>query len=93
MAGKLTAHLRLRMPEVLRERLAHEAEKSQRSLNSEILWRLGLTLEKEWQELIAQREEAEKREQELFDRYREDPELRKKVAEIIAKIPKKTQKK
>ena len=39
-----TVNLRIRLPEGLRKLLATEAERSERSLNSEIVWRLGQTL-------------------------------------------------
>jgi Arc-like DNA binding domain len=87
--AKLTAHLRLRMPEELRKRLSEEAEESGRSLNSEILWRLGQTFDQAVQEFIADREEADKREREMFDQMMQDPEQRKRLLEIVAKMPKK----
>jgi hypothetical protein len=77
------------MPEELRKRLAEEAEGNQRSLNSEILWRLGQTFDQVVREYIAQREEQEKREREMIDRAMQDPEQRKRLAEIISKMPKK----
>ena len=39
--------LQVRMTEGLRRKLAGAAQKNGRSLNAEILWRLGQTLEKE----------------------------------------------
>jgi hypothetical protein len=39
-----TVNLRIRLPEGLRKLLATEAERNKRSLNSEIVWRLGETL-------------------------------------------------
>lgn len=39
--------LQVRMTEGLRRKLASAAEKNGRSLNAEILWRLGQTFEKE----------------------------------------------
>jgi hypothetical protein len=76
------------MPEMLRKRLASEAEQNQRSLNSEILWRLGQTLEKEWQDFIAGKEQAEKDEQELIEKMTQTPEFRESIARILAKMKK-----
>jgi Arc-like DNA binding domain len=59
---------KLRMPEGLRQKIEAEAEKSERSMNSEILWRLGQTFGDEWQRFIAGVEEKEKREAELSER-------------------------
>ena len=39
-----TVNLRIRLPEGLRKLLADTAERNKRSLNSEIVWRLGQTL-------------------------------------------------
>jgi hypothetical protein len=53
-----TAHLRLRLPEGLRRNLADAAKKSNRSLNSEIVWRLMHTLT-EGKEVIGQYDQVE----------------------------------
>lgn len=82
-----TINLRLRMPEALRKTLVGEAEKANRSLNSEILWRLGQTFGEQWQRFIAGMEELERSEQERLDRLMQNPELRKAVAKIIAAHP------
>jgi translation initiation factor 2 alpha subunit (eIF-2alpha) len=83
--GTDTVNLRLRMPEALRKTLASEAEKANRSLNSEILWRLGQTFGEQWQRFIAGMEEQERTEQERLDRMMQDPKLQKALREIIAK--------
>ncbi len=74
-----TVALQVRMPEALRQQLAAEAEKANRSLNSEVLWRLGQTFGEEWQRFITGVEEREKREQELHqkrvERLLQDPEF------------------
>jgi translation initiation factor 2 alpha subunit (eIF-2alpha) len=77
--------LQVRMVEGLRAKLANAAETNGRSLNSEILWRLGQTFDEEWGRLTTQMEEREKRNQDLLERMRNDPELQKSLAEIIAK--------
>ncbi len=82
-----TANLRLRLPEGLRQRLANEAEKAQRSLNSEIIWRLGQTLSEEWQRFIAGMEEKEQHEQEFIERAMQSPAMRKVLADLIANPP------
>jgi translation initiation factor 2 alpha subunit (eIF-2alpha) len=88
-----TVNLRLRLPEGLRQALAAEAEEANRSLNSEILWRLGRTLGEEWQRFIAGVEQREKDDQERMDQMRQDPKfqesLRKIVEEHFAHIPRK----
>jgi Arc-like DNA binding domain len=86
-----TINLRLRMPEALRKTLAIEAAKAARSLNAEILWRLGLTLGEQWQEFIAGMEEQERTEQERRDQLMQDPKFQKSLGEIIAKHFKKEQ--
>lgn len=51
--------LQVRMPEGLRKRLVALAEGSQRSLNSEIVWRLGQSLGPEGAEFIKDHVTAE----------------------------------
>jgi hypothetical protein len=79
-----TVNLRLRMPEGLRKALTAEAEKAQRSLNSEILWRLGQTFGEQWQRFIAGVEEKEKEAEELRAQVAQSPEFQKIVRDIIA---------
>jgi hypothetical protein len=93
MARKGTAHIRLRWPDILHKRIAEEAAKTGRSLNAEILWRIGLTLEPEWQDFIAARveEEAEREKRdretrEKVERMMQDPKQRENIARIIAKM-------
>jgi hypothetical protein len=52
-------NLRLRMPEVLRRRLASEAKANERSLNSEIVYRLGQSLGPAGVEMVKMHETAE----------------------------------
>jgi len=86
-------HLQVRMPEGLRQELAEEAEKSGRSLNAEILWRLGQTLSEGWQGVIAAEENIEKIEKELHERIINNPTLVERLAERVAKIPRRPTKK
>ncbi len=78
--------LQVRMVEGLRAKLANAAEKNGRSLNSEILWRLGQTFDEEWGRLATQMEEREKRDQDFLERIRQDPEQQRALAELIAPL-------
>ena len=80
-----TISFKLRMPEGLRQKLEAEAEKAERSMNSEILWRLGHTFSAEWQEFIAVIVEREKKVEELGKRMMESPALQKIVSDLVAK--------
>jgi translation initiation factor 2 alpha subunit (eIF-2alpha) len=77
--------LQVRMVEGLRTKLVNAAEKNGRSLNSEILWRLGQTFDEEWGRLSTAMEEREKRDQDLLERFRQDPAMQKSLAEMLAK--------
>jgi translation initiation factor 2 alpha subunit (eIF-2alpha) len=79
--------LQVRMTDGLRRKLVSAAEKNARSLNSEILWRLGQTFDEEWGRLVAGMEDQERRDQEFLDRMRQDPKMQKTLAEIIANLP------
>jgi hypothetical protein len=65
--------LQVRMTEALRRKLASAAEKNERSLNSEILWRLGQTLGEEGGRLVTQMEDKEKRDDEFLKQWSQDP--------------------
>jgi DNA-binding MarR family transcriptional regulator len=67
--------LQVRMTEGLRRKLASAAEKNGRSLNAEILWRLGQTLVEE---------EREKQDDEILERL--GPELRARIVKIVRKL-------
>jgi len=82
-------NLRLRLPEALRKQLDGAAEKFNRSLNSEILWRLGQTFGEKWLEFIGEIEEQERDDQERVDRFLNDPEARARVSKLIAEYFKK----
>jgi Arc-like DNA binding domain len=79
-----TVALQVRMPEGLRRKLAAEAEKSERSLNSEILWRLGQSLGTEGTGFLEQHEVAEEQVKTILDRIVHSPEVHKKLAEQLA---------
>ena len=66
-------NLKLRFTEALRARIEQEAKKNQRSLNGEIVYRLGTTFGAEGAELAAQYE-------------RRENELTKKLQEIVQAI-------
>jgi hypothetical protein len=89
MATKKSVHevvsFKLRMPEGLRQKIEAEATKAERSMNSEILWRLGQTFGEEWQRFIAGVEAQEKSDEEFLERMRQDPAHKKFMAELIAK--------
>jgi len=76
---------KLRMPEGLRQKLEVEAKTAERSMNSEILWRLGQTFGDEWQRFIAGVEERERNEQQQRQRWLQDPKIQEAVWEAIKK--------
>jgi hypothetical protein len=78
--------LQVRMPEALRQSLAAEAERNKRSLNSEILWRLGQTMEEGWQKFIAEAELRKKDDDEFIARMLADPKRRAVLDRIVAKL-------
>jgi hypothetical protein len=81
-----TVALQVRMPEALRHELEAAAQKANRSLNSEVLWRLGQTFGDEWQRFIAGVETREKKAQEIRDRVLQDPELEKFLTKLVAPL-------
>ncbi len=89
MAKKKSIHevisFKLRMPEGLRQKIEAEAKAAERSMNSEILWRLGQTFGEEWQRFIAGVEERERSEQERYDQMMQDPKMQKTLREVFAK--------
>jgi hypothetical protein len=89
MARKLTdtVALQVRLPEGLRRKLAAEAEKSQRSLNSEVVWRLGQSFGTEGGLLVDQHEAAEKELAKVLDEIVHNPEVHKKLAEQLLDSP------
>ncbi len=81
--------LQVRMTEVMRKHLAADAEHNKRSLNSEILWRLGQTMDNRWLEYVAVLERQEASDKELIERMRANPETRALLSELIGKMRKK----
>ncbi len=79
-------NLRLRLPEELRQTLANEAEKANRSLNSEILFRLSRTIGPEWEELVGRAQERERREEEEFERILRSPRMQESLKRVIADL-------
>ena len=84
-----TINLRVRMPEALRTTIAVEAAKAGRSLNAEILHRLGLTLGEQWERFAAGIEEEERSDNELLNRALENPKLQETLRNIIVGMRKK----
>ena len=60
-------NLRLRMPDALRKRLVAEAKANERSLNSEIVYRLGQSLGPEGEDMVRAHESTEQRQQRTLD--------------------------
>jgi hypothetical protein len=81
-----TVNLRLRMPDALHRELVTAAEKAQRSLNSEILWRVGQTFGEEWQRFIAGQEERQRREEEDFERVMQNPKMQATLKRVMADL-------
>ena len=81
--------LKLRLRETLRHKLENAAATNKRSMNSEILYRLALTLEPEFEHLIAQIEERRQQEydlleaRELAERLQQNQKLLDAVYKII----------
>jgi|SRR5215469_11471176 len=85
MARKPTdaVNLRLRLPDALRAQLAAEAEKNARSLNGEILFRLGQTMSDQWQEFIAGQVQREADEREWAEQITQSPQFQEMLAKFI----------
>ena len=81
-----TVNLRLRMPSALHGELTSAAEKAHRSLNSEILWRVGQTFGEEWQRFIAGQEELERQKEENLERIMQDPKVQQSLKRAIADL-------
>ena len=80
-----TVALQVRMTEALRRQLAGAAEKNARSLNSEIVWRLGQSLGTEGNVLISQHEANELERMRVLMKIVNDPEIARKYAKQSAK--------
>jgi len=79
-------NLRLRLPEGLRQKLADEAEGANRSLNSEILWRLSHTFGEKWEQFVAEAEEGEKERQEILEEMRLNPKMQETLSRVMADL-------
>jgi hypothetical protein len=75
---------KLRMPEGLRQQLETVAREAGRSMNSEILWRLGQTFGEEWQRFIAGMEEIQRDRDELIERVASSPAMKELIAKHLA---------
>ena len=84
-----TVAMQVRLPEGLRRQLASAAEANARSLNSEILWRLGQSFGPHEQRLAAGIEEEERSDNELLNRALENPKLQETLRNIIVGMRKK----
>jgi Arc-like DNA binding domain len=79
-----TVSLQVRLPEGLRRKLVQEADKNARSLNGEIVWRLGQSFGTEDAALA---EAGEKERARILDEIVHSPEVHKKLVEQLAKSP------
>ena len=82
-----TVALQVRLPEGLRRKLANAANKNARSLNSEIVWRLGQSFGTEGGVLVDHHEAAEKERAKVLDEIVHNPEVHKKLVEQLTKSP------
>jgi hypothetical protein len=85
-ADDAVVNLNVRMPELLRRQLVAEAESAKRSLNSEVLWRLGQTFSPEWQRFIAGIAEEQDRQRDVIDQLLQNPRLQQTLRELIAQV-------
>jgi hypothetical protein len=74
------------MPPGLYEQVTVAAEAAGRSMNSEILHRLGGTFDVRWQEYIAKLDERERREREALELWQNDPAWKEWVRENLPKM-------
>ena len=79
-----TIALQVRMTEALRRKLASAAEKNARSLNSEIVWRLGQTFGTEGNVLVSQHEANEIERARVLKEIVHSPEFREELVERLA---------
>ena len=82
-----TVALQVRLPDGLRRKLAQAANKNARSLNSEIVWRLGQSLGAEGAGFFEQHEAFEKQVERVLDEIVHSPEVQKKFVERLAAHP------
>jgi hypothetical protein len=77
---------KLRLPDSLRDSLNKSAEAADRSLNSEIVWRLTQSLAPEWPAFIASIEQREQSERLLLEALRQSPEAMSHVQEVMRQM-------
>jgi hypothetical protein len=82
---RATVNLQVRLPEELRQRLADAAETSKRSMNSEVVWRLGQSFGD--QGLFAQHEATETEHKKVIDEILKSPEFRRQFVERLSESP------
>jgi hypothetical protein len=80
--------LKLRLPDALRRKLERASDKSGRSLNNEIVWRLSQSLGPEGEPLfdlhMERENEVEQEVSKALDRLIHDPEFYKRIAQQVA---------
>ncbi len=79
-----TVSLQVRLPEGLRRKLVQEADQNARSLNGEIVWRLGQSFGTMGAALA---EAGEKERARILDEIVHSPEVHKKLVEQLATSP------
>jgi hypothetical protein len=82
-------NFRLRLPPDMYQQITDAAEIAGRSMNTEIIYRLGETLDPRWQEYVAAIEEEERLAQESMERLRQNPRLMEQVRKLIAEADEK----
>lgn len=75
--------LQLRLPEAMRKQIAADAERNQRSLNSEIVWRLDQTMDGRWTEYVANMERQAEKDQAFLAELKADPERRAILENVV----------
>jgi hypothetical protein len=85
--GDEIVHLKLRLPEHMRKQLADAAEAADRSMNSEIISRLGWSFSPEWQQFISAVEERERKvaqaREEALNELLKDPQFQENLSNRV----------
>ena len=79
--------LQVRLPDGLRRKLAQAADKNARSLNSEIVWRLGQSLGAEGAGFSEQLDAFDKQIERVLDEFVHSPEAQQKLIDQLAANP------